>query len=68
MKGKYKVMMIMGGMIILAAGTFCLLTNMNSNTSNSTIGSDNKGYVAKEVYASPGAHQVKIAVIYWDAS
>lgn len=63
MRGKYKVMMIIGGMIILAAGTFFLLTNTNSNTSNSTIGSDSKGYVTKEVYTSPSPHRVKIAVI-----
>lgn len=46
---------------IVIAGTFFLLANMNFG--NATIGSNSKGYVTKEVYASPGPHQVKIAVI-----
>ena len=58
MKRTYKIIAIMTCMVILAAGTFFLLTNMNK-----TIGSNSKGYVTKEIYASPGSHQVKIAVV-----
>lgn len=59
MKKTYKIVAIMMCMAILAAGTFFLLSNMNK----SNMGSNSKGYVTKEVYASPGPHQVKIAVV-----
>ena len=59
MKGKYKIIIIMISICIVVAGTFFLLANMN----NSKIGSNSKGYVTKEVYASSGSPQVKIAVI-----
>ena len=58
MKGKYKIIIGIITICIVVAGTFFLLENNGVR-----IGSDSKGYVTKVVYASPGQHQVKIAVI-----
>ena len=61
--GKYKIIIfIICFSIIGIAGAIYILNNTHS--SNSTvIGSDNKGYVTKEIYASNEPNKPKIAVI-----
>ncbi|MCZ3366033.1 MULTISPECIES: hypothetical protein [Methanobacterium] len=61
--GKYKLLVfIICFSIIGIAGTLYVLTNI-SNSNSTVIGSDNRGYVTKEVYASNNPNQPKIAVI-----
>ena len=62
--------LITAGIVYLTStsNSFTSSTNSTNSTNsssfiNSTIGSDSKGYVTKTVYASPGPHKVKIAVI-----
>lgn len=62
MKREYKFVILIV-ICVVAAGEIFLLVNTNEITGNSTIGSDNKGYVTKEVYGSTNTHPVKIAVI-----
>ena len=60
---KYKlVVVIICFGIIGITGTIYTLNNINSPNST-VIGSDNRGYVTKEVYASNEPNQPKIAVI-----
>ena len=60
---KYKlVVFIICFSIIGIAGAAYILNNIN-NSNSSVIGSDNRGYVTKEVYASNAPNQPKIAVI-----
>lgn len=54
---KYVVIIVI--ISLLAAGTIFFLINMNK----SILGADSKGYVTKEIYASPDPHEIKIAVI-----
>ena len=61
--GKYKIIIfIICFSIIGIAGVTYILTNSH-NPNSTVIGSDNKGYVTKEVYASNDANKPKIAVI-----
>ncbi len=60
---KYKLLVfIICFSIIGIAGALYVLTNI-SNSNSAVIGSDNRGYVTKEVYASNNPNQPKIAVI-----
>ena len=60
---KYKLLVfIICFSIIAIAGALYILTNI-SNSNSAVIGSDNKGYVTKEVYASNNPNKPKIAVI-----
>ncbi|MEL7671010.1 hypothetical protein [Methanobacterium sp.] len=60
---KYKLLVfIICFSIIAIAGALYILTNV-SNSNSAVIGSDNRGYVTKEVYASNNPKQPKIAVI-----
>ncbi len=60
---KYKlVVFIICFSIIGIAGAFYIMNNIN-NSNSAVIGSDNRGYVTKEVYASNEPHPIKIAVI-----
>ncbi|MGZ7109495.1 MAG: hypothetical protein ACXVHW_11035, partial [Methanobacterium sp.] len=49
--------------IIAVIGIAGVSNLMDSKTSNATIGSDSKGYVIKDVFASNGQHLNKIAII-----
>ncbi len=60
---KYKLLVfIICFSIIGIAGALYVLTSIN-NSNSAVIGSDNKGYVTKEVYAPNRPNQPKIAVI-----
>ncbi|MGB9978870.1 hypothetical protein [Methanobacterium sp.] len=60
---KYKlVVFIICFGIIGIAGAMYTLNNIN-NSNSAVIGSDNRGYVTKDVYASNGLNQPKIAII-----
>jgi hypothetical protein len=60
---KYKIILIITCFgIIGVAGTIYTLNNI-TNSNSVVIGSDNKGYVTKEVYASNKPKHPKIAVI-----
>ena len=60
---RYKLILIIicFGCICLSIGSYALNNHNNANTH--VIGSNNIGYVTKEVYSSNGQHQTKIAVI-----
>ena len=73
---KYEITIIICILIVVGAAYLLVNTNNSSasfinftNAINSTnsistiIGSNSNGYVTKDVYASPGLHQVKIAII-----
>lgn len=63
MVGKYKIILIIICFCIIGAiGTIYIMHN-TTNSNNSIIGSDSKGYVTKDIYASNGSHQTKIAII-----
>lgn len=57
---KYKIAVIIG--ILILVGVAYSRANID-NTTNSSIGSDSKGYVTKEVYSHPGSSGPKIAII-----
>ena len=60
---KYKVILfVICFGIIGVAGAVYTLNNIN-NSNSVVIGSDSKGYVTKEIYASNGPHQIKMVVI-----
>ncbi|MGZ7068454.1 MAG: hypothetical protein ACXVHS_05155 [Methanobacterium sp.] len=61
MKMKFLIIIIIG--IIAVIGIAGVSNLMDSKTSNATIGSDSKGYVIKDVFASNGQHLNKIAII-----
>lgn len=63
MKIEYKITILMI-LIILVSGIYVFgnIKNSQGASLNST-GSDEKGYITKEIYSSPGSHQIKIAVI-----
>ncbi len=59
---KYKIFLIISCLGIVAlVVTMSILNNINQT--DNVIGSNNKGYVTKSVYASGGLHQNKIAII-----
>lgn len=60
--GKYKIIIFIICFIIIGIAGGIYILNIN-NSNSSVIGSDNRGYVTKEVYASNNPNQPKIAVI-----
>ena len=61
MKSKYIFTIII--IILIIGGAVYLDVNMGKQTNKATIGSDNRGYVTKEVYSHPGLSDPKIAII-----
>ena len=61
MKGKKIAVICMCTVIV--AGALFLLANMGLSNAASKIGSDNKGYVTKEVYSHYGQSTTKIAIV-----
>ena len=60
MKTKYIFIIIIG--LLIVGGAFYSSAKLN-NPAKTTLGSDNKGYVTKEVYSFPGSSGPKIAII-----